>query len=89
MGLWRIHSYFWVLFTNASSPLSESLERTGYARFAANVGDFSSSKGYGAGANRPEIQKFVQKYILHFRSNKMHFCNYLGRGFIIPEYKGN
>ena len=53
---------------------------------AANVGDFCSFKGY---ADRPEIQKFIKKYILHFRSNKMHFCNYLGRGFNIPEYKGN
>ena len=36
---------------------------------AANDGDFCSFRGYGAGANRPEIQKFVRKYILHFRSN--------------------
>ena len=56
---------------------------------AANVGDFCSFKGYGAGAGRPEIQKFVKKYISHFRSNEMHFCNYLGRGFNTPEYKGN
>ena len=40
---------------------------------AANVGDFCSFKGY----------------ISHFRSNEMHFCNYLGRGLNIPEYKGN
>ena len=54
----------------------------------ANVGDFRSFKGYGAGAGWPEIQKFVKKYISHFRSNEMHFRNYLGRGFNIPEYKG-
>ena len=30
---------------------------------AANVGDFCSFKGYGAGAGRPKIQKFVKKYI--------------------------
>ena len=42
---------------------------------AGNVGDFCSFKGYGAGANRPKIQKFVKNYISHFRSNKMHFCN--------------
>ena len=56
---------------------------------AANVGDFCSFKDYGAGANRPQIQTFVQKYISHFRSNKLHFCTYLGRGFNIPECKGN
>ena len=54
---------------------------------AANVGDFCSFKGY---ADRPEIQKFIKNiYISHFRSNEMHFCNYLGRGFNIPGYKGN
>ena len=42
---------------------------------AGNVGKFCSFKGYGAGASRPKIQKFVQNYISHFRSNKMHFCN--------------
>ena len=53
---------------------------------AANVSEFCSFKGY---ADRPEIQKFIKKDILHFRSNEMHFCNYLGRGFNIPGYKGN
>ena len=43
----------------------------------------------GAGTNRPESKKFVKECISHFRSNKMQFCNYLGRGFNIPEYKGN
>ena len=42
---------------------------------AGNVGKFCSFKGYGAGASRPKIQKFVKNYISHFRSNKMHFCN--------------
>ena len=42
---------------------------------ADNVGDFCSFKGYGAGASRPKIQTFVKRYISHFRSNKMHFCN--------------
>ena len=53
---------------------------------AANVSEFCSFKGY---ADRPEIQKFIKKDILHFRSNEMHFCNYLGRGFNISGYKGN
>lgn len=52
----------------------------------ANVGDFCSFKGY---ADRPEIQKFIKNDILHFPSNEMQICNYLGSGFNIPGYKGN
>ena len=52
----------------------------------ANVGDFCSFKGC---ADRPEIQKFIKKNILHFPSNAMQICNYLGSGFNIPGYKGN
>ena len=33
----------------------------------ANVGDFCSFKGYGAGAVRPEIQKFVKKIYFELR----------------------
>ena len=51
-----------------------------------NVDDFCNLKGY---AERPEIQKFIKKIILHFPSKEMHFCNYLGRGFNIPGYKAN
>ena len=42
---------------------------------AGNVGDFCSFNGFGAGANRSKIQKFVKNDISHFRSNKMHFGN--------------
>ena len=33
---------------------------------AGNVGDFCSFTGYGAGANRPKIQKFVKKLYFAF-----------------------
>ena len=33
-------------------------------------------------------RKLKNSIILHFRSNE-NFCNYLGRGLNIPEYKGN
>ena len=33
---------------------------------AGNVGDFCSFKGYGAGATRPKIQKFVKKLYFAF-----------------------
>ena len=56
---------------------------------ADNVGDFCSFKDYGAGANRPKIHKFVKNSISHFRSNKMHFCNQLGKDLNILEYKDN
>ena len=57
---------------------------------AGNVGDFCSFKGYyGAGAHRLKIQKFVKNYISHFRSNKINFCNSLGKDFNIPEYEEN
>lgn len=36
-----------------------------------------------------KFQNSFKKYISHFRSNEMHFCIYLGRGFNIQEYKGN
>ena len=41
-----------------------------------NISDFRSLKGYDAGANRPEIQNSVKKYIYQFRSNEMYVCNY-------------
>ena len=37
------------------------------------LGDFCSFKGYGAGANRSKIQKFLKNYISNLRSDKMHF----------------
>ena len=40
---------------------------------AGNVGDFCSFKGYGAGANRPKIQKFVKNYIRIFSQTKCIF----------------
>ena len=51
-----------------------------------NVGDFSVSKDILTGR---KFKNSFKKNILHFTSNEMHFCNYLGRGFNIQGYKGN
>ena len=39
----------------------------------ANVGNFCSFKGYGAGAGRPEIQKFVKKIYFAFSVKQNEF----------------
>ena len=39
----------------------------------ANVGDFCSFRGYGAGASRPEIQKFVKKIYFAFSVKRNAF----------------
>ena len=56
---------------------------------AANVGDFCSFKAVQRLCWPAGNSKIHKNIYLPFRSNEMHFCNCLGRGFNIPEYKGN
>ena len=50
---------------------------------------FAVSKAMAPVLAGRKFKNSLKKYISHFRSNKMNFCDYLGWGLNIPEYKGN